>query len=246
MHHFPRTAMKAITISAFIGWLTFANAIAHAADASTASTTAIDILLQPDATMLGRAEAVNASHRKIFPQGFALDAAHRPHVTVLQRFVRTAELDQLYSVVQKVLSGYNVTGMKLEAFKYYYIPSKNLGLSGIVAKPTPDLIRLQADLIAATAPFTVPSGNSDAFVTTPDDPVIDPQLIEYVSTFVPNSSGEHFSPHVTTGIAPQTYLDKLLAEPFEAFTFSPAGAAVYQLGQFGTAAKELKKFDLKP
>lgn len=139
-----------------------------------------------------------------------------------------------------------MTGMKLEAFKYYYIPSKELGLSGIVAKPTPDLIKLQADLIAAAAPFTVPSGTSDAFVTTADDPVIDPQLIEYVSTFVPKSSGEHFSPHVTTGIAPRTYLDKLLAEPFESFTFSPAGAAVYQLGQFGTAAKQLKEFDLKP
>ena len=245
MRHFPRTGIRAIVIIAVIGWLTSATTNAHAADASIAPTIAIDILLQPDATMLGHAEAVNASHRKVFPQGFALDAAHRPHVTLLQRFVRTAELDQLYSVVQKVLSGYNVTGMKLEAFKYYYIPSKDLGLSGIVAKPTPDLIRLQADLIAAVAPFMVPSGNSDAFVTTPDDPVIDPQLIEYVSTFVPNSSGERFSPHVTTGIAPRTYLDKLLAEPFESFIFSPAGAAVYQIGQFGTAAKELKKFDLK-
>jgi len=136
--------------------------------------------------------------------------------------------------------------MKLEAFKYYYIPSNDLGLSGIVAKPTPELLKLQADLIAAVAPFTVPSGNSDAFVTTPDDRVIDPLLIDYVSTFVPKSSGEHFSPHVTTGLAPRTYLDKLLAEPFEPFTFSPAGAAVYQLGQFGTAAKQLKVFDLKP
>ena len=38
----------------------------------------------------------------------------------------------------------------------------------------------------------------------------------------------------------------MLAEPFEAFTFSPAGAAVYHLGHFGTAAKKLKQFDLKP
>jgi hypothetical protein len=53
-------------------------------------------------------------------------------------------------------------------------------------------------------------------------------------------------PHVSTGLAPRTYLDKLLAEPFVPFTFSPAGAAVYQLGQFGTAAKKLKEFDLKP
>jgi hypothetical protein len=45
---------------------------------------------------------------------------------------------------------------------------------------------------------------------------------------------------------PRTYLDKLLAEPFVPFTFSPAGAAVYQLGQFGTAAKKLKEFDLNP
>ena len=32
----------------------------------------------------------------------------------------------------------------------------------------------------------------------------------------------------------------MLAEPFESFTFSPAGEAVYQLGQFGTAARNSK------
>jgi hypothetical protein len=32
----------------------------------------------------------------------------------------------------------------------------------------------------------------------------------------------------------------MLAEPFPPFTFSPAGASVYQLGSFGTARKELK------
>ncbi len=208
--------------------------------------TAIDILLEPDATMLRHAEAVNADHLKIFPQGFALDATHRPHVTMIQRFVRTADLDKVYAAAGKVFASANVAGMKLEAFKYYYIPAKDLGLSGIVAKPTPELLKLQADLIAAVAPFTVPSGNSGAFVTTPDDRVIDPSLIEYISTFVPKGSGDHFNPHVTTGLAPKTYLDKLLAEPFEPFTFSPAGAAIYQLGQFGTAAKKLKGFDFKP
>jgi hypothetical protein len=38
----------------------------------------------------------------------------------------------------------------------------------------------------------------------------------------------------------------MLKEPFEPFTFSPVGAAVYHLGHYGTAAKELKEFDLKP
>jgi len=210
------------------------------------TVTAIDVLLEPDATMLRRAEAVNADHRKIFPRGFALDAAHRPHITLIQRFVRTADLDKVYAAADQVFARANVTGMKLEAFKYYYVPSNDLGLSGIVARPTPELLELQADLIAAVAPFIVLSGTSAAFVTTPDDRVIDPLLIDYVSTFVPKNTAERFSPHVSTGLAPRTYLDKLLAEPFEPFTFSPAGAAVYQLGQFGTAAKKLREFDLKP
>jgi hypothetical protein len=138
-----------------------------------------------------------------------------------------------------------VLGLRLEAFRYYYIPSGAIGLAGIVARPTPELRELQQDLIDAVAPFTLATGLSDAFATTPDDPVIDPLLIDYVSTFVPKSSGEHFDPHVTTGVAPRDYLDKMLAEPFESFTFSPAGAAVYQLGQFGTAAKKLHEWGLK-
>jgi hypothetical protein len=59
-------------------------------------------------------------------------------------------------------------------------------------------------------------------------------------------TGENYNPHVSTCVAPKEYLDKMLAEPFEPFTFSPAGAAVYQLGPFGTAAKKLEDWDLKP
>jgi phosphoserine phosphatase len=206
--------------------------------------TAINILLEPDATMRRRAEASNARLREAFPKGFALDAMRRPHVTLLQRFVRTADLDRIYAAAGKVFARANVRGMQLQAFRYYYIPSGPLGLAGIVARPSPELRALQQDLIDAVAPFTLATGLSDAFATTPDDPVIDPLLIDYVSTFVPKSTGENFSPHVTTGIAPRDFLDGLLAKPFEPFTFSPAGAAVYQLGQFGTAARKLHDFGL--
>ena len=127
----------------------------------------------------------------------------------------------------------------MEACKYDYIPSGAIGLAGIVARPSPELRALQQALIDAVAPYTVATGTSDAFATTPDDPVIDPLLIDYVAGFVPKSTGEQFGPHVTTGIATRDYLDKMLAEPFESFTFAPAGAAVFQLGQYGTAAKKL-------
>lgn len=67
-----------------------------------------------------------------------------------------------------------------------------------------------------------------------------------VSTFAAKMSGANFNPHVSTGVAPKEYLDKMLVDPFENFTFSPVGAAVYQLGPFGTAAKKLKEWNLKP
>ena len=207
--------------------------------------TAIDILLEPDAAMLQHCQANNARLLGVFPNGFALDAAHRPHITMIQRFVRTADLDKVYAAAHKVLAAAKVNAMKLEASKYYYVPSGAIGLAGIVAKPTPELLKLQADIIAAVAPFTVDTGTVAAFTAAHDDPAFDAQLIEYVSTFVPKQTGEHFSPHVTTGVALRDYLDKMLAEPFEPFTFSPAGAAVYQLGPFGTAAKKLKEWALK-
>jgi len=213
--------------------------------AAQSEITAIDILLEPDATMLQHCAADNARLLKVYPRGFALDAAHRPHITMLQCFVRTADLDKVYVAEEKVLTAAKVNAMKLEAFKYYYAPAGATGVAGICAKPTPEIVKLQAEIIAAAAPFTVETGPIGAFTAPHDDPAIDAGLIGYVSTFVPKMSGQNFNPHVSTGVAPKEYLDKMLTEPFESFTFSPAGAAVYQLGPFGTAAKKLKEWDLK-
>jgi phosphoserine phosphatase len=210
------------------------------------AVTAIDILLEPDATMLRHAAANNARLLKVYPGGFALDAAHRPHITMLQCYVRTADLDKVYAVEAKVLASAGVNAMKLDAIKYYYIAAGELGVAGIVARPTPELLKLQAEIIAAVAPFKVETGPIGAFTAAHADPALDAAMIQYVSTFVQKASGEHFNPHVTTGVAPREYLDRMLAEPFESFTFSPAGAAVYQLGPFGTAAKKLKEWHLKP
>ncbi|MDJ0955101.1 MAG: hypothetical protein QNJ81_15585, partial [Acidimicrobiia bacterium] len=89
----------------------------------------------------------------------------------------------------------------------------------------------------------VETAGSGAFVTTPDDLVIDPRLIAYVQAFDPQAAGESFNPHVTTGVGPRQYLDGMLAEPFDTFTFTAPRASVYQLGQLGTAAKKLEALD---
>jgi hypothetical protein len=207
--------------------------------------TAIDILLEPDATMLKNAEAANARLRKSFPKGFALDETHQPHISCLQRYVKTADLDKVYESVGKVLAGEKPAAWKLKAHKYYYLPWKDIGLAGIVIEPTEDLIRYQQKLIDAVTPFTERTGTAAAFVTTKEDPDINQPTIDYVAAYVPKGIGPKFNPHVTIGVASQDYLKKMLDEKFEAFTFSPAGASVYHLGNMGTARKKLRSWELQ-
>lgn len=210
--------------------------------------TAIDILLEPDATMIQHAKAAKARLLKIFPKGFALDASHAPHITVLQRYVRTADLDKVYAAAGKIFASNNVASMELKALKYYVFTDKSmpgLGAPGIVVEPTPELINLHQDLIDAVAPCTMETGTATAFVTTPEEPDINELTMHYIQEFVPEHSGKNFLPHVTIAIATLDYLNAMLAEQFDTFTFSPAGTSVYQLGNNGTARKQLKAFDLK-
>jgi hypothetical protein len=208
--------------------------------------TAIDIALEPDATMVQHAMAANARLLKSFPKGFALDKTHHSHVTILQQFVRTDELDKVYAASNAVLAKEKPTTWKLKAFKYYYIPAPPIGLAGIVIEPTDDLHRLQDALINAVLPYTVKTGTAAACYSDEGGRDIQEFLISYVANFVAAAAGKNFNPHVTIGVGPQTYLHEMLAEPFPPFTFSPAGASVYQLGAFGTARKELKALTLAP
>jgi len=223
------------------------SASTRAADspARPAGITAIDILLQPDETMLQRAATNNARMLKVYPKGFALDAAHTPHITLLQCFVRTADLDKLYAAEEKVFATANVNAMRLEAIKYYYAPADaTTGVAGICAKPSAELLKLQAAVISAAKPFMQKTATISAFTAPHENPATDAAMIQYVSTFVPKMTGAHYNPHVSIGVAPKDYLDQMVAERFESFTFAPAGAAVFQLGPYGTAAKKLKEWNL--
>jgi hypothetical protein len=180
------------------------------------------------------------------PKGFALDKTHHPHISILQQFVRTDDLDKVFSAANAVLAKEKPTAWTLNAFKYYYIPSPPIGLAGIVVEPTEDLHRLQDELITAVEPYTVKTGTPSAFFSEEGGRDIQKSLIDYVANFVTIAAGKRFNPHVTIGVGTETYLNKMLTEPFASFTFSATGASVYQLGSFGTARKELKALTQTP
>ena len=72
--------------------------------AQTEPVLAIDIAFEPDATMTARALAANARLRASCPEGFAFDATHRPHITMLQQFMRADDLERVYAAAIAVLA----------------------------------------------------------------------------------------------------------------------------------------------
>lgn len=208
--------------------------------------TAVDILLEPDASMLALAAKFNERMLASIPSppGFALDENHRPHITTLQRYVRTAELDQVFEAIHGVLGAIDLSSLTLTAHALAHLEMQpGVGIGAIVITPGPEVLEFQARLIEALMPFTESGGTADAFVQTNAEPDISADTIEYIENYVPQHSGKNYLAHVTVGIATLDDFTILEAEPFEPLTFTARAIGIHQLGNNGTAARELQTWD---
>lgn len=98
---------------------------------------AIDILLDPDQNMLDRSKEYNDRMRINYPEGFELDESHRPHITVIQAFVREGDLSKIEDEIRKIISANSLQGQNLLANGMYYIPYDGKGLAGITVEKGP-------------------------------------------------------------------------------------------------------------
>jgi hypothetical protein len=206
--------------------------------------TAIDILIDPDEAAMQRAREVNGRLLESvpLPKGWALDDTHQPHITTLQRYVRTADLDQVYDAVEKTVAAADLDSL---SYKATNITHADWGFPGIA--PTvlqveigDKVLDFQAALLAAITPFCGSGGTSAAFVADPGEE-ISQTIIDWVEKFVPDQIGAgKYQPHLTVGVATFEDLKEIEAEPFDAFSVHPASVAVYHLGNNGTARKLLK------
>jgi hypothetical protein len=209
-----------------------------------ADLTAIDILINPDDDTVERARAVNARLRQSVPGGFALDASHQPHITTLQRYVRTADLDQVFGAVAKIIAATDIATLTFEAEMIRHvdwgIPGQ--GYAVFVVKPGPGVLDYQARLLSAVTPFAESGGTAAAFVTGADG--INDTTLKWVEEFVPGQIGARYVPHLSLGFATLDDLKVIESEPFAPFPIHPASIAVYHLGNNGNARTELKSWKL--
>jgi len=204
------------------------------------SLTAIDILLEPDEAMRVQARADNARLRENDPESFALDGTHIPHISVLQCYVYTRDLDKVFAAVKQVTQAQSFVGTELTTTGYFYIPWQGQELAGINIALTSELRSYQRAIMDAVQPFTAKNGTSEAFVPNDDGSPVGEAIIRYVSSFDSQHTGEHYSPHITIGIGREDFLRKMTtAAPYTPITFKAMRVGVYHLGDFGAARKKL-------
>ena len=150
-----------------------------------------------------------------------------------------SDLPKVLAAVDGVRSAFDVNGLEMTATGLYHIPVDEVGLAGIVVEPSEQLRALQRAVIEAVDVYAQTGGRESAFVPDESGTPFASFMFEYVESFAPRQTGEHFRPHVTIGVAPLLWLEDLEKKPFEKFTFGAKGIATYQLGNFGTAARPL-------
>ena len=206
---------------------------------------AIDILVNPDDHTIERAKAVNTRLRKSVASGFALDSTHQPHITTLQRYVRSADLN-VFDAAEKTLAETDIASLGYEAVRIAHadwgIPGQ--GLRSLCRAAEPPVLDFQAKLLANVTPFIGSDGTAAAFVTDADDPDINATTLKWVEQFVPDQIGSKYIPHLSLGLPTLDDLKVIEAEPFDPFPIHPASVAVYHLGNNGTARKELKSWNV--
>ena len=214
-------------------------AIAQPAKQAPGEVIAVNVLLQPDQESSGQAARINGLLRQSDPGGFALDASHVPHISVLQGYVKAKDLAAIYRAVERVSAEFPLAGRQLTVLGLEHRPWDHQEITSIKIAKTRELEAFQADLVSALSPYLVKTGDGSAFLSSKGDPDVDQETIEYVRTFVQKHTGAAFEPHITVGISDAETARKVSAQQEAPPKLTIASVAVFQLGNVGTARKEL-------
>ena len=218
-------------------------AIAGPAQQAPRDVIAVNVLLVPDQQLVASAQEINHALRQGYPAGFSLDASHVPHVSVLHAYVQSKDLTDVYAAVRTVSLKHPLVGRQLAVKGLEHKPwGDDSEITNIKVEKVPELEGFQADLLTALSRYLVDTGDRTAFVTSKEDSEVDRQTIDYVGTFVQKHVGSRFTPHVTVGISDAETARQVTAQHVPPAKLTITSVAVFQIGNVGTARKELWRY----
>ena len=198
---------------------------------------AIDVLLTPSKEMNEQALYLSGLIIKNNPSSMQLDKNHIPHITLLQCFVKERDLPEIESSLKGLYE--MIKPDLLYASGLVYNKENEDSFAMVQIDNSEQLSKIHKETIERVKPFIVKDGSESAFVPNPDGSPIDEFTIAYVPKFIEDYSFENFDPHISLGVAKKVFLDSLSGNVFQPIRFKTTSLSIYQLGDSGTAQKQL-------
>ena len=192
----------------------------------------VAILLPPDTTT--SVERLN-EQLEAPPGGFRFDQRHLPHISLVQQFSPTTDLNAIQHTIECVISEHPPFELTLASVVV------NETTSALTVTPSSVLDGLHRRLMDQLAVFDVGVGDKDAFIGNETEPVTSARTrdITWVSRFRTEAAYDEFTPHVTLGVGAL----KAMAPPA---TFTASALALCLLGRFCTCQEILASWELPP
>ncbi len=200
---------------------------------------AIDVLLTPSEKMTEQAIYLNKLMMQNNPASFHLDTLSIPHITLVQCFVHESDLPKIENELQGLYQ--YIKEDTLRAKRLVYSPDQEESFATIQIQKSKLLLFLHEEAIKRLKPYMLVQGSSKAFVPNTDGTPIDSFTLSYVPKFVEKYSHENFQPHISLGVAQVDFLEMLAQRVFSPLEFQASSLAIYQMGDSGTAKKQLWK-----
>jgi len=192
-----------------------------------AKLVALDVAILPPPDVMARAIACSAALPRDGAERLVLDAAHLPHITLTQHFVRYEELEGAYAEIDEVLEGQLPLRLTITGG----------GQSGqtlwMAIERSPALLELHERLMKALKGLERSNGDAYAFLDG-GGRVGD---VHWVTAFRQQASFGAFTPHITVGHGSQP-------PAIERTEFESTAIAACHLGRFCTCRKVLRAWEL--
>ena len=187
---------------------------------------AVDVALLPPPHVVARAIEVSAS-LPAASRDFQLDAAHLPHITLIQSFIRDDELDGAFERVDEAVRDRDALRLRVTG------GGKGGSSVWLAIERSPELDDLHESLMHALVGLERPGGTAAAFFEG-DARVGD---VLWVTSYRLKSSFGAYTPHITLGHADESPV-------VEPFSFVADTVAACHLGRYCTCRRILRSWTL--
>ena len=167
------------------------------------------------------------------PDGFHFNERHLAHISLVQQFSPTTELNAIKEKIEGIVRQHPSFDLTLASV------TTNATTASLAVTPSSVLGTLHRRLMDQLAAFDVGVGDDGAFTRSDSKPSSAPRPrdISWVNQFRTEAAYDAFTPHVTLGIG-------TLKTTFPAVTFTASTLALCALGRFCTCQEVLASWTL--